>query len=143
MKNAINIPSYSYRYNDDGNIIEISYNGIVLASYIWGYQGSHPIAEIKNVSYNDVCNALPSSLHPDVLSNSNNITEANLNSIRSYFPGKDIITMNYHWLIGVATTIDSRGIPTRYNYDSFGRLDGVKDYNNYFIKKYSYNFIND
>ena len=143
LKNAINIPSYSYRYNDDGNIIEISYNGIVLASYIWGYQGSHPIAEIKNVSYNDVCNALPSSLHPDVLSNSNNITEANLNSIRSYFPGKDIITMNYHWLIGVATTIDSRGIPTRYNYDSFGRLDGVKDYNNYFIKKYSYNFIND
>lgn len=143
LKNAINIPSYSYRYNDDGNIIEISYNGIVLASYIWGYQGSHPIAEIKNVSYNDVCNALPSSLHPDVLSNSNNITEANLNSIRSYFPGKDILTMNYHWLIGVATTIDSRGIPTRYDYDSFGRLDGVKDYNNYFIKKYSYNFIND
>lgn len=143
LKNAINIPSYSYRYNNDGNIIEISYNGVVLASYIWGYQGSHPIAEIKNVSYNDVCNALPSSLHPDVLSNSNNITEANLNSIRSYFPGKDILTMNYHWLIGVATTIDSRGIPTRYDYDSFGRLDGVKDYNNYFIKKYSYNFIND
>lgn len=143
LKNAINIPSYSYRYNSDGNLVEISYNGVVLASYIWGYQGTHPIAEIKGVGYDEVCNVLPSTLHPDVLSNTNSITEANLNSIRSYFPGKDILTMNYHWLIGVATTIDSRGIPTRYNYDSFGRLDGVKDYNNYFIKKYSYNFVND
>ena len=143
LKNDINIPGYSYRYNNDGNIVEISYNDIVLASYIWGYQGSHPIAEIKNVSYNDVCNTLPTSLHPDVLSNSNNITEANLNSIRGYFPGKEILTMNYHWLIGVASTIDSRGIPTRYNYDSFGRIDNVKDYNNYFIKKYSYNYVTD
>ncbi|MBQ7042439.1 MAG: hypothetical protein IJN66_07015 [Muribaculaceae bacterium] len=136
----INIPEYSFRYDNDGNIIEISYNGIPLASYLWSYQGSHPVVEIKNIGYDEMVSQLPSALTPAILSNRCDITENELNAIRLLFPENDVVTMTYHWLVGVTSLTDSRGVVTKYNYDTFGRLNQVKDYNNYFIHQYIYNY---
>lgn len=136
----IDIPEYSFRYDDNGNIAEISYNGVPLASYLWSYQGSHPVVEIKNIDYDEMVSHLPPTLIPEELSNRCDITENELNTIRTLFPENDVVTMTYHWLVGVASLTDSRGVVTKYNYDTFGRLNQVKDYNNYFIHQYVYNY---
>ena len=142
LKNAINLHEYSYQYDNDGNIVEISYNGVVLASYLWGYKGSHPIAEIKGVPYSTVNSVLPDGMKPHQLLSRYDLTPSNLSVIRNLFPGNDVTTMTYDWLVGVGTMTDARGVTTYYNYDDFGRLKDVKDFNGYFIRKYDYHYQN-
>lgn len=79
-------------------------------------------------------------MQSSILSERSNITNTDLSAIRNLFPETDVITMTYQWLLGVAMTMDSRGIVKRYNYDEFGRLNDVRDYNNYFITQYQYNY---
>ncbi len=141
LKEIINNPEYTYRYNDKGNLIEVSYNGIVLSSFLWAYQGSHPIAEIKNVTYEDLCENLPSHITPDKLYNRHDITETDLALIKNAFQHTDVITIRYHWLTGVASMTDSRGVTSRFSYDGYGRLNSVSDYNNYLIKKHRYHLL--
>jgi len=50
------------------------------------------------------------------------------------------LTYTYHWLLGIATSTDSRGVTNTYFLDDFGRLSGVKDTNGYYISKYDYNY---
>ncbi len=142
LLDIIDIPEYTYRYDSNGNIIEISYDGIPMAAYLWSYQGSHPVAEIRGIGYDEMTEMLPANLRPSTLSDRCDVTESELNTLRSIFPDKDVITITHHWFVGVTSLTDSRGIVTRYNYDEFGRLDNVKDYNNYFIKKFVYNYVN-
>lgn len=139
---AMNVPEYTYQYDNDGNLVEISYNGTVLASYLWGYKGSHPIAEIKGVSYTELCTSLPQLLQPSALLNRYDLTESDLNTIRTTFAGHDVTTLTYNWLIGAGTMTDPRGVTTRFTYDGYGRLDSVKDFNDYLIKKYQYHYAN-
>ncbi len=140
LLDVIDIPEHSFRYDANGNIIEISFEGIPMASYLWSYQGNHPVAEIKGIGYDEMVAMLPSTLNPTTLSNRSDVIESELNALRNIFPNNDVITITHHWFVGVTSLTDSRGIVTRYNYDEFGRLDQVKDYNNYFIKKYIYNY---
>lgn len=144
LLNAINIPEYQYEYDGRGNLVQISYNGEILASYLWGYNGMYPILEAKGVGISELLSNL-SSLgisSSETLSDMTDDTRISnlLNQLRTKFPGKDLITMTYHWLIGVSTATDSRGVTTHFTFDDFGRLKDVKDYNGYFIRKYDYHY---
>lgn len=131
---------YSYMYDPQGNIVQISYNGKILASYLWGYMGKHPIIEAVGVSYADLRSVALSNGYDD----QNYIMESLLpdffNKIRKAFVGQEIMTYTYHWLLGMATSTDSRGVTNTYFLDDFGRLSGVKDTNGYYISKYDYNY---
>ena len=140
---AINIPEFAYKYNSDGNIVEISYNGVVLASYLWGYKGKYPIVEARNMDYVTLqSKAIAAGMDADTLSScyDNDKISGFFTSLRSICQGYDITTMAYHWLIGVSASTDSSGIVTYFTYDDFGRLESVKDYNQHFIRKYKYNY---
>ena len=138
---AIGKEEYSYMYDSKGNIVQISYNGKVLASYLWGYMGKHPILEAQGVSYADLLQIAKST---NKYNEENYVNESNLQSlfstIRSSFPNKNIMTYTYHWLLGMATSSDSRNVTNTYMLDGFGRLTGIKDTNGYFISKYDYNY---
>lgn len=141
----INNPEYSYRYDTHGNLIEISYNREVLASYVWGNKGLYPILEVKNLSYSQLTDKIssigytPETFYASTSTNQNELNSF-FNQMRQLLGGYDVTTMTYHWLIGVSTATDSRGISTHFTYDDFGRLSGVKDYNQYFIRKYDYHY---
>ena len=104
----------------------------------------YPILEAKGVGISELLSNL-SSLgisSSEILSDMTDDTRISnlLNQLRTKFPGKDLITMTYHWLIGVSTATDSRGVTTHFTFDDFGRLKDVKDYNGYFIRKYDYHY---
>lgn len=146
IKNAATYPAidkneYSYTYDAQGNIVQINFNGEVLASYLWGYMGKHPIVEAQGVCYADLFNTAKQNWG---YSEENYVTEANLQSllatIRNTYAGKEVLTYTYHWLLGMATATDSRGVTNTYSLDDFGRLSNVKDTNEYFINKYDYKY---
>lgn len=141
----ITAPEFNYKYNSYGNLVEISYNGNVLASYLWGYRGLFPIVEVKDLPYDSLVATLKSiGRHPDHFISSTATTASYLNEffndLRTALPQCDITTMTYHWVLGISTATDSRGITTHFTYDNWGRLTGIKDYNQYFINRYDYNF---
>ena len=137
---VIDKEEYSYMYDSQGNIVQINYNGKVLASYLWGYMGKHPIVEAVGVSYAELFNIAKDSNYVTGLF----LDDMNLflNSFRAdkRLQGKEVLTYTYYWLLGMATSTDSRGVTNTYFLDDFGRLSGVKDTNGYYISKYDYNY---
>ncbi|MBR3830635.1 MAG: hypothetical protein IKJ52_05230 [Muribaculaceae bacterium] len=145
LVNLINQPEYSYEYNNHGDLVQISYNNEVLASYLWGYRGSYPIVEAKNLPYSELLSTINGlGKNPEQFYSATGNVESDLssffNSLRNALPNNDITTMTYHWLIGVSSATDSRGITTHFSFDNQGRLSTVKDYNGYFIRKYDYHY---
>lgn len=136
-------PEYEYEYDANGNIVQIKHNGDVVASYLWGYKGSYPIIEVKNLEYDKLAEKLSSlGYSPENLwwiTDSGRIKELTT-ALRKKLNGYEVTTMAYHWLIGVVSATDSRGITTNFTYDDFGRLSDVKDFNGYFIRKYDYHY---
>lgn len=141
----INEPEYSYRYDSSGNLVEIKFKNEVLASYLWGYRGAHPIVEVKNFPYDSLVSTLATlGKVPENFLSATGTTTSDLNTfysqLRTTLPNYEITTMLYHWLIGVSEATDSKGITTHFTYDDWGRLKDIKDYNQYFIHKYDYHF---
>ncbi len=143
LKEMINIPEFSYIYNNDGNIVQISYKGTVLASYLWGYKGKYPVVEALCMDYATLsAKAHSLGMPPESLSEcyDNSRLSSFFISLRTSCAGYDISTLTYHWLIGTASSTDSSGITTYFSFDDFGRLSAEKDFNQHFIKKYEYNY---
>ena len=136
----INLSEFSYKYNQFGNIVEIAYNGTPLASYIWSYLGSHPIAEIKGIGYSAMVDSLPAGTRPDDLLMLSSVPQSVFTTIRDTFGNQDVTTIDYYWHIGAKSVTDASGTTTHYGYDDFGRLSSIRDYNRYFIKSFEYNY---
>lgn len=144
IKNAIARETYAYKYDAMGNIVEISYKGRPLVSYIWGYNGLYPIIEAKNISHADLIDHAATIVGYDKLNGSRLQTQNEINAfaerLRAAFPSNEIASMAYHWLLGLMEYKDASGLSTFYSYDARGRLTGHSDFNGHLIKKYEYHY---
>lgn len=131
---------YSYTYDVQGNIVQINYNDEVLASYLWGYMGKHPIIEVLNVSYDELFSIASGYGYTTGIYLSDMPLFVDALRADNRFVGKEVLTYTYHWLLGMATSTDSRGVTNTYSLDDFGRLSNVMDANGYFINKHDYKY---
>jgi YD repeat-containing protein len=63
-----------------------------------------------------------------------------VDEVRFHRADAQMTTYTYDPLIGMTSSTDERGITTYYEYDSFGRLEAVKDQERNIIKSYKYNY---
>ena len=143
QKNGIGYLTYEYRYNSSGNLIQINYKGLPLVSYLWGYDGLYPIIEAKNISWEQLYSAaLKSGLTASQIEGQSVTTQQKVSDVakalRLELSESEINSIAYHWLVGVAEMTDATGNSRFFNYDSQGRLEEIRDFNNYLIEKYSY-----
>jgi hypothetical protein len=137
-------PEKSYIYNNKGNIIEIRSEGNQIpTAYLWGYKNQYPIAEIKNVTYQQINAA--SGWILDRLANANIPAAADLNIINNLRNNKnlqniEVTTYTYKPLIGIETVTYPNGIKHFYEYDLIGRLKIIRDGENNIIERYKYRF---
>lgn len=141
---AISELAYEYRYNQNGNLIEIKYRGIPLASYLWGYNGLYPVIEAAGVSYDTLrAGLLSAGMTVQQIDGRAIDTQMQIKTVsdrlRSSLPEATISSIAYHWLLGIIEMTDGTGRSTTYDYDTRGRLVEVRDFNNYLIQKYNYN----
>ena len=123
-------------YDDYGNLIEVSKEEGTQVVYIWGYDGTLPIAKIENAKITDI----PTSIYNDVVNKSNldhtgntTITENNLRTAletlrnHSSMVNAMVTTLTYDPLIGLKSITDPRGESIFYEYDNLHRLKFVRD----------------
>ncbi len=145
QKELINNLTFSYRYNSRGNLIEISYAGNVLASYLWGYNGLYPIIEAIGIDYETLeLEALNAGLSANdingmKISDNSRISSAAA-ALRLNLNTNSISGISYDWFNGILHFTDARGLRTSNSYDTHGRLSEVRDFNNYLITRHQYHY---
>lgn len=147
----------TYNLYDTNRLLQYTNKEGVPATIIWGYKGTQPIAYIQGATYAQVMqtfglngNDSTSYKYLDIVKKSDldidNNSEAMLISKLSEFMNNTefndfkITTYVYDPLIGVKTIIQPSGIREFYKYDSFNRLESVKDGQEKLIKELRYNF---
>ncbi len=142
-----------HQYDNEGNPVLVSKKDGPSIYYIWGYQHTKIIGEIKNFpSQNNhaLMNLIETAIQ---LSNSDNDNMINnpqgmeyqlwtsLDQIRRSLPSDSQMTFyTYDPLVGVTSITDEKGNVSYFYYDAFNRLKFIKDSNGNIIKEYEYHY---
>jgi hypothetical protein len=113
-----------HNYDSQGNPIYISKDDADQIIYLWGYNYQYPVAEIRNIMYEQIRSALGDDLINRV-AQADTPSSADLSTISATLralPNAQVTTYTYKPLVGIETVTDSRGVISYYVYDSLGRL---------------------
>jgi YD repeat-containing protein len=121
------------KYDDYSHVLETEIPNGPKTSYIWGYNNTQIIAKVENMAYDAIPSALIDAARSasDMIGtgyNEGNVITA-LNNLRtaSQLSQAFVTAYTYKPLIGLSTVIDARGKKQIYEYDTFGRLEKVRD----------------
>lgn len=126
-------------YDDKGNVTQYTPEGGIPVAVIWGYNKTQPIAKIENATYTQVQTYVAN------LQTLSNGTDENallvaLNTLRTSLPNAMVTTYTHKPLVGVSTITDPKGNRITYTYDSFNRLQSVKDHQGNIINENEYHY---
>ena len=143
-------PAYSEEfkytnYDKQGNPLGILIKNLDKVSYVWGYKGQYPIAEIQNADYDALNSALSSAgTSFDGMSGSSNSGDMRnkINGVRNNLTSALVTGYTYNPLIGVESVTDPSGKITWYNYDGLERLTDIREDHGggNLIKSFHYNY---
>lgn len=127
------------KYDQYGNILQQTLRKGGTVSYLWGYNGLYPVAELTGIKYSQI----PSSFLSNVQitdPTSDGALRAVLGNLSNSFSGnRQIKTYTYKRLTGMTSETDPNDYTTYFEYDPIGRLIDQKDNDQHVTKSYSYN----
>ncbi|ULC57921.1 hypothetical protein MBM09_08305 [Flaviramulus sp. BrNp1-15] len=125
-----------------GNLTEYKQMDSPTITYLWGYNRQYPVAKVENATLAAVTATLTPSELNDIrngtYSQSSMITA--LNKIRSGLPDALVTTYTYDPLVGITSMTDPKGYLIYYEYDSFNRLEYVRDAMGNIFSKTKYHY---
>jgi YD repeat-containing protein len=107
-------------------------------SYVWGYLSKYPVAEIAGKGYEDPASLLNSS----IINNPATETIMNIELKKLYtLTGSTLVnTYTHKSFAGISIHSTPQQTELRYEYDSFNRLNTIKDPNNQVVKQFNYHY---
>ena len=126
-------------YDNIGNVTQYTPEGGIPVAVIWGYNQTVPIAKIENATYAQVQSYVANLQTLSNGTNENALIVA-LNSLRINLPNAMVTTYTHKPLVGVSTITDPKGNKVTYTYDSFNRLQSVKDHQGNTINENEYHY---
>jgi len=136
-------------YDTKGNPIEVSKADGTKIYYVWGYQGTQPIAKIEgyttmNSTQLSAINSAITASDADKSTTTENTFRTRLTALRNAFASttSQVTTFTYDPLIGVTSITDPRGEVVYYEYDEFNRLKFVRNSEGQIVKENVYHYKN-
>ncbi|RZM27486.1 MAG: hypothetical protein EOO88_12925 [Pedobacter sp.] len=132
-------------YDVHGALVSVMHDNGVPMCYVWGYGGDHLLAKVSNADYASVVSALGGSQAVENFRNERNPSDASVNlfitSLRN-LTSAQVESFTYNTLVGMTSMTDAKGMTTYYHYDTFGRLEFVKDQDGHIVKQNTYHYKN-
>lgn len=129
---------------ENSKMIEIDSRINPQVALIWGYNYDLLIAKIENATYDLVVNELTALGHTieDLQSETNTNLRLIFNDLRARPAMKDAMITSYTHepLVGMTSQTDPTGWVTYYIYDSFGRLQYIRNHEGFYLKEYEYHY---
>ena len=130
-------PTYSSEmtfdvYDTEGRLLQATNRGGVSTAYIWGYNNHYPIVKAEGITH--------SALNTAHLEAENGDYE---NAIRTHQNTKNalVTTFAYNPLVGQTKVTQPNGVSTYFEYDSFNRLNAIKDQNQNVLQTHQYHYV--
>lgn len=116
-------------YTTIGRPQEVKKEEEPVTTYLWGYGGQYPIAEIKNANYAEVFGVLGQTTinNFNVPSVSDIVINNAMENLRSNLPKAMVTSYTYQPLVGMKSKTDPRGMTEYYEYDGMQRLKAILD----------------
>lgn len=148
-----NATEVTAKYNlrdEKGNPLEVQQENGMITCYIWAYNKTLPVAKLENIAYSQI----PPTLITAIQTATDDLqqTEAQrlaainiaINALRSNSDAnmkKAMITTYTHKpLVGLTSVTDPKGDTQTYEYDSFNRLEFVKDKDGNILSENQYHY---
>lgn len=126
-------------YDSKGKLIyKARNNGYDPVVYLWDNTGQYIVGIIRNATLNQVMQVL--NCNKDYLGNMPNNCEVSMRTLRQQLPHALVTSYRYKPLVGMTVEVSPSGIERFYEYDGFGRLNGIKNDWGEYIESYKYNF---
>ncbi|WP_426293858.1 hypothetical protein ACN9ML_01570 [Dyadobacter endophyticus] len=134
-------------YDAQGNPLSVLLNGSEKVSYLWGYKGQFPVAQIRNADYSAVNSALSSagsSFSAISASTSSADVRSKVDAVRNNLTSAFVTGYTYKPLVGMESMTDPAAKQTWYNYDNLGRLSDIREGSSTgnLLKSFHYNYAN-
>lgn len=126
-------------YDQYANVQQLTTRDGVSTSYLWGYAGLYPVAELRGVNYAQI--PVTYKGNAQIYNPSSDASlRSLLNGLHSSFSAdQEVKTYTYKRLTGMSSVTQSGGRNTYYEYDPIGRLNFVKDHEGQIVNQYQYN----
>lgn len=108
-------------------------------SYLWGYHNKFVVAKIPGIAYSSIARSEIDNIASASLQGSTILNNA-FDSLRSTYSDYPITTIEYHPLFGVKRITQPNGLYNTYEVDGYGRLIRIRDFNNFILQEYKYNY---
>jgi len=131
------------RYDNSYNLLQRHDNSTVNTAYLWGYNKQYPVASLVNCDYDTAISVVSQDQIDAACSGSDAAAlQTLLQNLRTDSRTKNaqITTYTYKPLIGITSKTDPRGVTTNYTYDTFNRLQAIKDLYGRVIQSFDYNY---
>tara|TARA_A100000171_G_scaffold36322_2_gene34982 strand:+ start:1336 stop:4494 length:3159 start_codon:yes stop_codon:yes gene_type:complete len=135
---GVNLIETDYKYDSKGNPLEVSQEGGSHISYLWGYGGTYPVAQVQNATYSEISSVINQSILDSPSSDAALRTELDKLRNPANLKGVLVTTMTYKPGVGMTSQTSPNGLTMYYEYDSFGRLQHIKDKDGNILKKNEY-----
>ncbi|WP_296687332.1 RHS repeat domain-containing protein [Flavobacterium sp.] len=130
------------QYDAKGNLVQYTPEAGVPVTIIWGYNKTQPIAKIENAAYASINPSLITAAQTTSDTGTEDSLLAALTALRTGLPNAMVTTYTHKPIIGVSTITDPKGDKITYTYDSFSRLQKVKDKEGNILSENEYHYKN-
>jgi hypothetical protein len=136
-----------YKYDDSGNPIHLSKDGHKNTFYLWSYKGKYLVATIEGGKYtfSEIETAVANVFSVSGINTFSRLEKPDESKLKhgdlqQALPNALITTYTYKPLYGMTSKTDANCIIITYDYDSFGRLQYIKDHSGKIIEQYDYHY---
>lgn len=131
-------------YDGFGNVASVRKKDDSPVTYLWGYNGLYPVAEVVGADHATVSGLVNLQMLKDAGSYPDHQVRTELDKIRDGLAALgrpfSVVTYTYRPAVGVTSQTDTNGATTFYEYDNAGRLVSIKDQHGDIVKTYDYHY---